>query len=197
MIANADQQDDRDHVLLRLPADDGTRDGRAELGAEHRTADEADEAQRANDKALPVARDRERDGNDDEGEIKQITAHGVHGIRCRLITGCHRGCGPAPMTRLEYRYAAPWGSSRMTVASQGRSQPPSASSRSVISAVKPQISIESMRNAGPLRPLGEPEHEPVRGVGEVGDADPLHRRDLADVHRPDGGRAPATRRARG
>src|ERR1700742_3233353 len=32
-------------------------------------------------------------------------------------------------------------------------------------------------------PAWEAEHEPVRGLGEVGDADPLYRRDLADVHR--------------
>ena len=125
-----------------------------ELGAEHRAADEADEAQRANDKALPVAGDRERDGNDEEGEIKQITAHGVHGIRYRLELGPSLIGSLAPMTHLGYRYAAPCGSSLTTVASQGRSHPPRASSRSVISAVKPQISIESMRNAGPLARRG-------------------------------------------
>ena len=38
--------------------------------------------------------------------------------------------------------------------SQGRSQPPRVSSRSTSSAVKPQISIEPMWNAGPVRPLG-------------------------------------------
>jgi hypothetical protein len=42
----------------------------------------------------------------------------------------------------------------MTRVSQGRSQPPRASSRSTSNAVNPQISIEPMWNAGPVRPLG-------------------------------------------
>ena len=67
MIAKLTSRIDRHHVLLGLAADDGTRDGRAELGAEHRAADEADEAQRADDEALPVAGDRERGGDDEQG----------------------------------------------------------------------------------------------------------------------------------
>ena len=67
MIAKLTSRIDRHHVLLGLAADDGMRDGRAELGAKHRAADEADEAQRADDETLPVTGDRERGGNNEQG----------------------------------------------------------------------------------------------------------------------------------
>ncbi len=72
--------------------------GRAELSAEHRTANEADEAQRADDKALPVAGNRERGGKHDQGEIKQITAHGVQpsGIRSGRPVGQRADCAVIP-----------------------------------------------------------------------------------------------------
>ena len=71
----ADQQDDRDDVLLGLAADQGAGDGRAELRAEQRAADEAEEAEHADDEALPVAGHGERGHDHDQDEVEHITAH--------------------------------------------------------------------------------------------------------------------------
>ena len=82
----ADQQDDRDDVLLGLAADQGAGDGRAELGAEQRAADETQEAEDADDEALPVARHGERDHDHDQDEVEHITAHDLtvkHFRRCQ------------------------------------------------------------------------------------------------------------------
>ena len=164
----ADEQHDRDHVLLGLPAHDGTRNRRAELGAEHRTADEADEAQRADDKALPVAGDRERGGQNDQGEIKQITAHASTVSGQRRPVG-QRADGAGIPRALE-------AAQREQSVRQQRGESPD------------QHRADAER--GPAVPAREPQHEPVGRVGQVGHADPLDRRDLADVGRPDRARRP-------
>ena len=173
----ADQQDDRYDVLLRLTADQGPGDARAELGAEHRAADEADEAEQANDKALPVSGDRERGGQHDQERSSTSPR----------TTSTVSASGPT-WSGADGRLGRPGTASGR--GGRGRRRRPrdapsrrAASSRSMISAVKPQISIAPMRNAGPHAPGGYPQHQPVRRVGELRDGDPLHRCHLAGVDR--------------
>jgi hypothetical protein len=71
---------DGDEVLPGLAADDGARDAGTEKCPCHRTAEEADEAQGADDEALTVTRDSEGGGDHQQREIQQVSVHEPYGI---------------------------------------------------------------------------------------------------------------------